>query len=101
MTFAELKAKHAGVLGTELTGENLLFLREGMVLYGGSLANSRKPRDEQAVLTHGFRYAVHVSATLGCVDCLGLSSGGRPTLYTYSKGNLSAGRFLFRTKPVV
>lgn len=101
MTFAELKAEHAGLLRIELTGENLLSLREGMVLYGGSLANSHKPRDERAVLTHGFRYVAHVSAALGCVDCLGLSSGGRPMLYTYSKGDLSGDRFLFRTKPIV
>ncbi len=100
MTLEDLKIERAELLGDELTGEDLDSLREGMVLYGGTLANSTAPRDNRTVLTCGFRYVANISP-LGCVDCLGLARFGQPTLYTYNKADLKTNRFLYRTKPQV
>ncbi len=98
MTLADLKIERAELLGDELIGEDLASLREGMVLYGGSLSHDDVRRDDQTVITHGFRYVNSISL-LGYVECLGSGLGGQPLLYTYRKTDLETNRFLFRTKP--
>lgn len=98
MTLHELKERQASMLGAELTGEDLMSLEEGTVLFGGTVANGTKPQHERAVITSGFRYVADVSHGLGVVDCLGLTKSGYAAIYTYSKSDLDTNHFLFRVQ---
>lgn len=96
MTLQELKTQRANILGPELAGEDLMSLEEGMVLFGGTVANGKRQKNERVVATSGFRYVAHVSHTLGTIDCLGLTKSGYASIYSYNKASLDENHFLFR-----